>query len=445
MVRAWCTAFAEFCRLVQNPPIMHCDMPALAKNYKRWVLALLTAAYTCNAMDRGIVSIIGQSMKEDLRLSDTQLGLLGGTAFAALYALGGIPMARLAERFNRVNIISAALIVWSSLTTLCGLAANFAQLLLGRAGVGVAESGCTPPAHSLISDYFEPARRASALSVYSSGISAGYVLAAIIGGYVAQHLGWRAACAIVGLPGVLVAIALKLAVREPARPVAPPTSLRGELSEMRAVARILIVDRRALNMILGVTVSAFANYGLYAFAPLYFHRAFGLDYTQTGLIAAVTGGVAVGIGIVAGGYAADRLARRNPRWYALVPAFGTFLAIPFYGLSAMAEDWRWAALSLAAAGLFQYASLGPTFGVVQNSVGIRQRATATALLYVFLNVVALGGGPVFTGWVIDRFAADGVPLALATRHGLTVALIFYTWASVHYFLAAASPVQSDSM
>ena len=419
------------------------DTPGLSN--KRVVLLLLTTAYTFNAMDRGIISIIGQSMKDDLRLSDTQLGALGGTAFAALYAFGGIPIARLAERFNRVNIITVALLAWSSLTALCGLAANFAQLLLSRAGVGVAESGCTPPAHSLISDYFEPAHRTTALSVYSCGISVGYIIAAIAGGYVAQHLGWRAACAIVGLPGIVIAIALRLTVREPVRPSTPRMSLSREFSEMRAVANVLIVNRRTLHMILGVTISAFANYGFYAFAPLFFNRAFGLNYTSTGLIAAATGGVAVGIGIVAGGYASDRLGRRNAKWYALIPAIGTLLAAPLYFLTASAMDWRLSAWSLAAAGLFQYTSLGPTFGVVQNSVGARQRATATALLYVFLNVVALGCGPLFTGWMIDRFAADGAGLVSATRHGLMAAVFFYTWASVHYFFAAASSVQSDSM
>src|ERR1700759_4078740 len=224
--------------------------------YVRLVLLLLTAAYAFNAMDRGIISIIGQAMKVDLGLSDTQFGLLSGTAFAALYAFGGIPIARLAERFNRVNIIAIALIVWSSLTTLCGLAGNFAQLLWSRAGVGIAESGCTPPAHSLISDYFEPSRRTSALSVYSSGISVGYVLAALAGGYVAQHYGWRVACAIVGLPGVVLAIVLKVVVREPDRPPGgmAARSIAGEFGEMLEVARTLVGNRRALHMILGVTV-----------------------------------------------------------------------------------------------------------------------------------------------------------------------------------------------
>jgi hypothetical protein len=178
--------------------------------------------------------------------------------------------------------------------------------------------------------------------------------------------------------------------------------------------------------------------------PPYFSRAFGLDYSTIGVIAALTGGVAVGAGIIAGGFLADLLARRDARWYALVPAIGTLLAAPLYMFTALAHDWRLASLFLAAAGFFQYASLGPTFGTVQNAVGTRRRATATALLYICLNVIALGGGPLFTGWAIDRFAAHGAPLAAATRHGLLLTLFFYTWASIHYF-AAASSVQSDSI
>jgi MFS family permease len=159
----------------------------------------------------------------------------------------------------------------------------------------------------------------------------------------------------------------------------------------------------------------------------------------------LTGGIAVGIGIVVGGYLADRLGRRSAKAYALVPAVGTLLATPFYLLTALHSDWHLAALFLAVAGFFQYVSLGPTFGVVQNSVDSRRRATATALLYIFLNVVALGGGPLFTGWIIDRFVAQGSTLPLATRHGLLALLIFYAWASAHYFRAALSSVQSDSM
>jgi predicted MFS family arabinose efflux permease len=466
--------------------------------YKRVVVLLLMTAYTFNAMDRSIIAIVGQTIKLDLRISDTELGLLTGTAFAFLYAFGGIPIARLAERVSRVNIITAALIAWSTLSALCGAAASFPQLLLIRVGVGVAESGCSPPAHSLIADYFEPSRRASALSIYTCGISLGYLLAAVGGGFVAQHWGWRAACAMVGLPGVAIAIIIKLSVQEPprgysqmmpeirGRPRLPAFSFKSEWRELLAVAKELLAAPPVLHMVLGVNIGAFAAYGFYAFLPAYFRRLFDLDYTTIGILAGLAGGVAVGFGILAGGFVADALAERNPRWYALVPALGGIAALPLYLLAVVQEDWKAAAALLAIAGFFQYASLGPTFGVVQNVVDQRRRATATALLYIFLNVFALGGGPLFTGWVIDRFAdasfteqsaAQGVradprtagggsfaancpggtvgkvaggaaqsacasALARATRKGMQVVLLFFGWACLHYLLASAGIAKS---
>jgi predicted MFS family arabinose efflux permease len=441
-------------------------------------------AYTFNAMDRNIIAIIASSMKLDLKLTDTQLGLLGGTAFAVLYAFGGIPIARLAERFSRVNIITAALLVWSTLSALCGAAAGFSQLLLIRVGVGVAEAGCSPPAHSLISDYFEPSRRTSALSVYSCGTSLGYLLAAVAGGYVAQHWGWRAACAMVGLPGVLIAVLVKVCIREPPRGNSqamaaersslPRFSIGSEWREFCAVGKSLLADPPVLHMVLGITVGAFAAYGLYAFVPSYFSRAFGLGYATTGLIAGFAGGVAVAVGILAGGFIADSLAAYGARWYALIPALGGIIALPCYLFALLQADWRASVCLLSIAGFFQYTSLGPTFGVVQNVVDRRRRATATALLYIFLNVFALGGGPLFTGWMIDRFAAAGFhapevaphsaadvsfgticpggvaaatanaatrsacnsTLAGATREGMLVTLLFFGWAGVHYLLAS---------
>ena len=476
-----------------------------ARRRERRVVLLLMAAYTVNSMDRSIVSIVGQSMKMDLGLSDTQLGLLGGTAFALLYAFGGIPAGRLAERVSRVNLLSVALLLWSSLTMLCAMAASFAQLLLIRVGVGVAESGCSPPSHSLISDTIEPSRRASALSVYTCGISLGYILVAVVGGYVTQHVGWRAACVAVGLPGIVVAVLIKLLIDEPARGASeckaeagidpahvslPRFSLRAEITELSHVAHTLLGDARYLHVVAGLTLQAFAAYGLYAFMPLYLRRSFGLEYSTVGWLSAAAGGVAVGMGILAGGYLADRLNRRlgavaatrQTRWYALVPAIGGTLSIPLYVMALWDRDWLRATGWLAAAGFFQYTCLGPTFGVVQNAVPPQRRATATALLYICLNVVALGGGPLFAGWVIDRAAESqfqatvvtsaanhaagtmtagaasfhqqcpggGAPtdassglqarchsaLAMGTQHGLLVTLAFFAWAAFHYFLAA---------
>ncbi len=468
--------------------------------YQRIVVLLLMAAYTLNSMDRSIISILGPSIKADLALTDTQLGLLGGTAFALLYAVGGLPIARLAERASRVDIMTVALIAWSSLTALCAAAGSFGQLLVIRAGVGLAEAGCSPPAHSLISDYVEPARRASALSVYSCGISLGYILAAALGGYLAQQAGWRVACAAVGLPGLVVAFLLKRVVREPVRGGADPNSAAGalapfsvrrELAEFKAVGAALLLDRPVLHMLLGVTIGAFAAYGFYYFIPAYFRREFELGSATVGLISALSGGLAVGIGIVAGGWISDLLARSSARWYALVPAVGGTMSLPLYALAILAGDWKSATALLSLAGLFWYVSLGPTFGVVQNVTGAHRRATATAFLYICLSVIALGLGPLFVGWVIDRFAAAAFApggarsfaascpggaaaagadaalqsacrsaLALASRRGLLLTVGFFAWAVLHYFLAAAgigrslgaaalarsaSSVQSDSV
>src|SRR5580704_6818240 len=191
--------------------------PLFSEGYKRTVLTTLTLVYTLNFIDRTIVGIIGQPMKESLGITDNQLGLLGGLAFALLYTLLGVPIARLAERWSRVNIMAVCITLWSGFTALCGLAPNFAAMLAFRVGVGIGEAGCSPPAHSLISDYYEPRRRASALAVYAFGIPLGGMLGAIFGGLIAQFVGWRAAFFVVGIPGVLVALALKLLVKEPPR------------------------------------------------------------------------------------------------------------------------------------------------------------------------------------------------------------------------------------
>jgi predicted MFS family arabinose efflux permease len=490
-------------------------MTPFSASYRRVVVLLLTAAYTFNSMDRSIISILAPSIKADLRLTDTQLGLLGGTAFALLYGLGGLPIARLAERVSRINILAVALIVWSALTAMCALAASFGQLLLIRVGVGIAEAGCSPPAHSLISDYVAPSRRASALSIYTCGISLGYILAAALGGYLAQHAGWRIACAAVGLPGVLTALIIKWAVREPPRggadepvpgaagsnetsaaPKLPPFSMRGELGELRGVAAALLLDRPILHMVLALTLGAFAAYGFYYFVPAYFRREFELDSGSVGLISAFSGGLAVGLGILAGGALSDFLARWSTRWYALVPAIGGTISVPLYALAILAPGWRGAAAALSLGGFFWYASLGPTFGVIQNVVDARRRATATAFLYICLSMLALGLGPLFVGWVIDRFAESSfaatsaarsfhescpggaaaaragvtihaacrAALALGSRRGLLLTVGFFAWAVAHYFLAALgltktfagrrqvlaagpapSSVQSDSM
>jgi predicted MFS family arabinose efflux permease len=476
---------------------------APSEAYRNVVVGFLLAAYTINFVDRTVVGIIGQAIKVDLKLTDTQLGLLGGMAFAILYTVLGVPIARAAERFNRVTIISLAMVVWSGFTVACGFAGSFLGLLALRVGVGVGEAGCSPPAHSLISDYYEPRRRASALSVYAFGIPLGGMIGAVAGGWLAKTVGWRAAFMVVGAPGVILAILLKLFVREPPRgaseaierPIgpedvgahaveAPPGGhwLARELSEIWIVTRQLFGSWPVLNMILGVTLVSVGGYGVGQFAAPYFNRAFGLDYATVGLIFGIIGGCSTGLGTLAGGFVSDRASRRGARWYALIPAIGLTIATPIYLFAYSRPDWRLAAAILLVPGVFHYTYLGPTFGVIQNVVEPRRRATATAVMFLFLNLIALGGGPLLTGWFIDRLAElhftgggghnlwsafiglfgaggntfahacpgglapTGAPpaagaachdaLVVATRQGILITVFFYLWGGLHYLLAS---------
>lgn len=487
--------------------------PRFTSPYKGLVLGLLLAAYTVNFIDRTIIAIVGPAIRADLGLSSTQIGMLGGLYFALLYTVLGIPLARLAERTSRVNILVVSLVVWSAFTALCGAATNFAMLALFRFGVGVGEAGCTPPAHSLISDYFEPRKRATAMAVYGLGVPLGVMFGAAAGGWIAQHLGWRAAFIVIGVPGVILAVIFKLLGKEPPRghadrelriaagqpdepaPPAPPFSFGHEIREVGAVAKALFGKWPVFHMCIGVTLVSFAAYGANQFTPQYFITAFGLDLTTVGLIIGLIAGISAGAGTLLGGILADRLGRRNAAWYALTPAFGLAICVPLYLLAFIQPSWQSATLVLLIPGLFHYTYLGPTFAVVQNSVDVRRRATATAVLFLFLNLIALGGGPPFTGWVIDqlaqvRFAGVGAgnvwslihgwlvgaapaadfatacpggvaaqsagpaaaqacraALSEGTRGGLVVTVFFYAWASLHYFLAAkgmARHLQSQS-
>lgn len=463
--------------------------PLFSEGYKQSVLWLLVLAYTFNFIDRTIISTIGQAIKVDLKLTDTELGLLGGLAFALLYTTLGIPIARLAERHSRVNIITIAIVIWSGFTALCGLAGNFFQLLLFRVGVGVGEAGLSPPAHSLISDYFEPKRRASALSIYSFGIPLGTMFGAVAGGWIAQNLDWRAAFMIVGLPGILVAILLKVFVKEPPRGHADrelSQAAADAASDAAGLARadeapavhaappsILAVAKRIFgkwgffHMVAGITLASFAGYGTGQYQAPYFIRMFGLDLATVGLIFGVAGGLAAGAGTLLGGFLTDWASKASARWYALVPAIGLIIACPLYILVYTRDDWRLAAGLLLIPGIFHYTYLGPTFGVIQNAVSLRMRATATALLFFVLNLIALGFGPPFCGWCIDmlsqaQFTATGLgdffalcpggvgaegagaaidaackaSVATGTRQGIVLNLLIYAWAGIHYLLAA---------
>lgn len=432
------------------------------------VLFLLMLIYTSNFVDRTILSTLAQAIKLDLVISDAQLGLLQGLAFALFYTAMGIPLARLSERVNRVSLIAVCLTIWSGMTALCGLANNFLHLFLCRIGVGIGEAGCTPPAHSLISDLYGSERRATALAVYSFGIPLGVMVGTVSGGWLVEHFNWRVAMVVVGLPGIVLAILLRLIAREPVRGASDHKTVEHEKApSIREVARHLFGNKAFAHITIGATLVGFVGYGTGTFAFAYFIRMFHVGYAELGLAFGLVTGLSAGLGTLLGGWMSDWAGRRDRSWYALLPAIGLLFATPLYIIAFTRGDWVTAVWWMLLPGLFHYAYIGPTLGVMQNLALPRMRATATALFFVVVNLIGLGVGPYATGALIDfaagrRFAAAGLgdfatlcpggvgaadaaeslrqgcasAMAQGTQDGIVVMLLVFLWAAVHYLIAA---------
>jgi len=446
--------------------------PGLSNAYKSYALLVLVIVYTSNFIDRQIVGTVAQAIKADLKISDTEIGLVSGIAFAVLYSILGIPIARLAERFNRVTIISVSLALWSGFTAACGLATSFTQLFLMRIGVGIGEAGCSPSAQSLLSDYYSPKSRATALGIYSLGIPLGSLFGALIGGKIAMMYGWRYAFFIVGLPGLILALLARLTLKEPPRGTwDPPHAVGSKAPSLAAVFKALFSKPSFRHMAAGATLSSFAGYGVAFFAvPFLLRGPFGLDVATAGAGYGIVGGLAAAVGVFLGGFVTDIIGRFSTRAYPLVPGIGFLIAAPLYVLAFQQSSLVGIATFVVAPLILQYLYLGPTFAVTHNLVEPRMRATATALLFLPINLIGLGVGPVFVGRLSDYLAtrsfgghslgdfaaqcpggmaAKGAALDLAAACGtssfegvkwaiIITAGVFYAWAGLHYVLAARS-------
>jgi MFS family permease len=404
--------------------------------YPRYALALLVVVYIFNFVDRSILAILLEDIKLEFSLSDTQLGFLSGIAFALFYTIMGIPIARWADRGSRKTIISIAVFTWSLMTALTGFAQNFGMLLAARIGVGVGEAGCTPPAHSMISDYFPLSRRATMLSVYSLGIPIGAGIGYLAGGWLAQWFDWRTAFIVVGLPGVLLALIVQWTLKEPTRGAYDEIGSATAASEpLGEVFRFMMSLRSFRHMAIGAALHAFYGYGSQAFLAAFFIRTHHISTGEIGSWLAgigLTGGV---IGVYLGGYLGDRLSRSDKRWYMWVPALATLLSIPFSFLVYMWPDGRTALMLLFPVSLLGGLYLGPTFAMTQTLVPPHMRAMASAILLFIINIIGLGIGPQAVGlvsdWLSHTYGADSLRYAL-----LLLVLIFSAWSIVHYTLAA---------
>ncbi len=372
-------------------------------NSLRLTLWILLIVYIFNFLDRQIVNILSESISRDLKLSDTQIGLMTGLAFALFYTVLGLPIARYADRpsSDRGRLIAVALAVWSAMTALCGLAQNFVQLLLARIGVGVGEAGCTPAAHSLIADKVPPERRASALAFYALGIPIGGLLGMVLGGTLADTIGWRKAFLLVGLPGVALAFVVWFVLRDRDRPVRSSPSGQGE--SMWSAVREVLSSRGYVLLLIAASSAAFLSYGKTTWITIYFQRNHGLSATETGWWYGGVGGLAAIFGTWFGGCLADRYGANNRRHVMTAPVFGFLIGAPIAYMAFVTTSWQLAIALLTAQNALLALYYGPTYASTQGLVPLRHRATASAVLLFCQNLIGLGLGPLFFGMLSDWF------------------------------------------
>ena len=402
----------------------------------RLTLWILLTVYIFNFIDRQIVNILAEPIAKDLDLSDTQIGLMTGLAFALFYTVLGIPIARFADRqtTSRPRLIATALALWSAMTALCGLAQNFWQLLLARIGVGVGEAGCTPPAHSLISDMVPPDRRASALAFYSLGIPIGSLLGMVIGGLLADYLGWREAFVVVGLPGVVLALVVWFVLKDPRRSDAAAVlrakSQPAALPVGKAVAEVMR-SRAFVLLVIAGSAASFLSYGKTTWTTIFFQRTHDLTPGQTGLWFGIIGGVGGILGTWLGGYLADRFGATNRRHVLSAPAIGMALAVPIAIAAYQAPSWPLALALIFVPQVFNSLYYGPCYSAAQGLVPMRARAIAAASLLFFQNLIGLGLGPLFFGMLSDvlepRLGAESVRYVLYGAAVLGLVPAFFFW------------------
>jgi MFS family permease len=405
------------------------DASPAAATYRRYVLAVLTVVYVFNFIDRQILVILQESIKAEMGLSDAQIGVLSGFVFAMFYVSLGIPIARWADVGNRRDIIAIAISVWSGMTALAGLAQNYTQLLLARIGVGIGEAGCSPPAHSMISDYYPAEQRGTAISIYSAGIGIGIAFGFLFGGWINEFFGWRVAFLLVGAPGLLIGLLLFLTVREPEREAGQLVQSPDQPGFADTLYTLWSL-RSFRYYSIGMGLMAFVAYGVGNFLPSFLMRSHGMSSGATGTTMALVAGLGNSVSVFIAGYLADRLGRSDKRWYLWIAGIPGLLAVPFLLACLYVEDVRLSIAWMLAHVLMISASLGPVIAISHSLVPQNMRAMTSAILFLVLNLVGLGAGPVAVGLISDALNASlgqealRYALAIVSLSGILAAILF---------------------
>lgn len=411
------------------------DRIATMPGYRWYALGVLTAVFASSHVDRQIMGMLLEPIKLELGANDTQMGFLIGLTFAIFYATLGMPIAMLADRSNRRNIITAAIAIWSVMTVLCGAAANFVQLALARIGVGIGEAGSTPPSHSVISDLFDVQSRGTAMGIFALGVNFGLLIAYLGGGWLSEHYGWRFTFVAVGLPGLLIGALLYFTVQEPTRgasdaaPAAPE-----EAPPFKEVARHMWNSHAIRHVVIGSSLAGFVGYGFVLWMPAFLVRSHGLSPSEVGYTLALMTGIIGGLGTFTAGRMADVLARRDERWRVWVVAIGKSAYVPFLAAVFLVEDFWWALALYTIPSFFGGFYLAPTFAVIQSLVSLRMRALASSITLFILNIIGLGFGPQLVGVMSDMFAPAYGNESL--RMSLLVLSFLNLWCAFHYYLAS---------
>jgi len=432
---------------VDEPTPLGVAAPLPAAGYRRYALTLLLIIYILNFLDRQVVNILAEPIKRDLHLADWQIGLMSGFAFAIFYTVLGVPIARIAEHRNRPLIIAGALTAWSGFTVLCGTAQNFAQLCLYRIGVGVGEAGCTPPAHSLITDYVPKEKRASALAFYSMGVPLGSLIGLAMGGMIADAYGWRTAFLLAGAPGLLFALIAALTLRETRSKLkSDVAAARAGQPSFKSAMRILVGKPTFWLLAFAAAIKSFIGYGHAPFTASFFLRVHGEEVAAMasavglqsvgflGLVIGLVSGLFGALSSLVGGWIADKAAARDVRNGMIAPALAVLISVPVFIAALLVNSAPLALAILIIPYFLNYFWYGPVYATVQGIVPPHMRATAAAVLLFIINLVGLGLGPLLVGLASDAFAgpmglgeAEGVRWAMiaASLLGLVSAILFW--------------------
>jgi len=406
----------------------------ISQGARHYAMVVLAVVYMFNFVDRQILAILLPQIRDEFGTSDAYLGFLSGTAFALFYVALGVPVARYADRCNRRNLIAVSVALWSAMTALSGLAANIWHLTAARIGVGIGEAGCSPPAHSMIADYFPPEKRSTAMGVYTMGISAGIMTAYLAGGWVAQNIGWREAFFVVGIPGLLLAAIVRFTVPEPRRGESESRTTRGQRPRLVEVIRFLASRRSFLHMATAAGLSSFVGYSVIGFLPSFMVRSFDMELAALGRWLGLILGISGGAGFFFGGYFADRLGRGSHRKALNYIAATILVSTGLLAMMFMAKNSAMALLLFILPAATMNVYLAPVLAEAQGLVALRMRATTSALVLLIINIIGLAFGPLITGSLSDylepRFAEESMRYSL-----LIVTLVILPWAVWHYYNA----------